>query len=137
VITQTFKAFLRSFAAGGTATPPECPQEDPAAVTVSVVSDTDFGMVVSGIRCPEGDREELPVGGADDIRVGDEAPIYSSKSGVVSCRVLGFDEIGRYQMLIVRPSRDLHSRRYELNSMLGIGVRSVRVSLVGPPGWAC
>lgn len=99
---QTFRASLKSFAATGIAIPLTCPQMDPDALTVSVVSDTDFGVVVSGLKCPETDREELPVGQAEDIRVGEEASIYSSRSGVVSCRILGFDEVGRYQMLVVR-----------------------------------
>jgi len=100
---QTLEAALDPFTNTGISTPSTCPKSDPGAatVTVRVVSDTNFGVVLSGVRFPAGARDELLVGEAEDIHVGEEALLYSSTCGVVACRVLGFDMVKDNHMLII------------------------------------
>jgi hypothetical protein len=83
-------------------TPDKCPNSDPDATTVKVVTDSDFGLVLSGMEIPAGRREELSIGGSEDIFIGEEALLYTSEDQGTSVQVLGFSIMRDQQMLLVQ-----------------------------------
>ena len=64
------------------------------------VASTPYGMVLSGLGPPGERREQLEIGGAGDITVGQEAELYSSWKGTMRVRVLGYTLMHDGQFLV-------------------------------------
>ena len=64
------------------------------------VTSTPYGMVLSGLGPPGEGREQLEVGGAGDIAVGQEAELYSSWKGTMRVRILGYTLMHDGQFLV-------------------------------------
>ena len=82
-----------------------CPNSDPDATIVKVVADGSSGLVLSGLDVPNGSREELTIGGSEDIHVGEEALLYSSVDRTTPVQVLGFSMMRDQQVLLVKVLR--------------------------------
>ena len=62
---------------------------------------TPYGLIVSGLVPPEQGREFLPVGGTDEVKVGEEATLLSGWKGPHRVRILGYAMRGKEQFLAI------------------------------------
>ena len=56
----------------------------------AVLADCDHGVAFSGLKCPDPDRKVLPLAGAGDVKVGEEAVICTLSKRDIPVKVIGF-----------------------------------------------
>lgn len=63
---------------------------------------TPYGIVISGVRCPDGSRSPLPIAGPQDIHVGQAATTLSAVEAEREVEVLGYTQRKEGQFLVFR-----------------------------------
>lgn len=70
--------------------------------TARVLADSQYGVALLGPKCPDPNREELLLAGADEVKIGEEAVIRTFAKGDIPVNVLGFAMVGDDHFLVVR-----------------------------------
>lgn len=72
----------------------------------AVLADCDHGVVFSGLKCPDPDRKALPLAGAEDVKVGEEAVICTLSNGDIPVKVIGFCMMNNNHFLVLESLDD-------------------------------
>ncbi len=80
----------------------------------SVLADCEHGVVFAGLRCPDPDRKALPLAGAEDVKVGEEAVICTLSKGDIPVKVMGFSMMNDAHLLVLQ--------RFDKDAEVGAGM---------------
>lgn len=68
-------------------------------------ANTQYGIVVSGVKCPDPGRQALPIAGPDDVLVGQKATLLSAGRSNAEVEVVGYIQRTQGQFLVVKMPR--------------------------------